>query len=48
MRGYVREVINKIQRLKKKAKLKVEDQFFIFYHFDEKSEILHEIFTTHF
>lgn len=40
IKGFSREIINKIQRLKKKLGLKAEDEVFVFYSFDEKSEHL--------
>lgn len=40
IKGFAREIINRIQKLKKKAGLKAEDEVFVFYSFDEKSENL--------
>jgi len=46
IKGFSREIINRIQKLKKKAGLKAEDEVFIFYHFDGKAENLHKAITT--
>lgn len=38
--GIVREIANKVQRMRKNAGLNVNDQIYIFYHLDDKSEKL--------
>jgi len=37
VRGFAREIINRVQKLKKKIQLKTEDEVFIFWNFSEKS-----------
>ena len=46
IKGFAREIINKIQKLKKKAGLKSEDDVFVFYSFNEKSENLRKAIET--
>lgn len=46
IKGFSREIINRIQKLKKKAGLKAEDEVFVFYSFDEKSENLRKAIET--
>ena len=42
IKGAAREIINRIQKLKKKTGLKTDDEVFIFYHFDTAAETLNE------
>ena len=37
IRGFAREIINRIQKLKKKIHLKTEDEVVIFWKFNEKA-----------
>lgn len=48
IKGFSREIINRIQKLKKKAGLKADDEVFVFYSFDEKSENLRKAIETQF
>jgi isoleucyl-tRNA synthetase len=47
IKGFSRELINRIQKLKKKGGLKADDDVFIFYHFDQKAENLNKAITNH-
>jgi hypothetical protein len=42
IRGYAREIITRVQKLKKKAKINIEDPILIFYHFGENAKYLNE------
>ena len=42
IRGFAREIINRIQKLKKKTGLSAEDEVFIFYHFPAESTQLNK------
>lgn len=42
VKGCAREIINRVQKLKKKAGLKAEDDVFIFYHFPAESTNLNK------
>lgn len=46
IKGFAREIINRIQKLKKKAGLKAEDEVFIFHNFDAASENLNKAIQT--
>lgn len=46
IKGFAREIINRIQKLKKKAGLKADDEVFVFYSFDEKAENLRKAIET--
>jgi hypothetical protein len=37
IRGFAREIINRIQKLKKKIHLKTDDEVVVFWNFAEKS-----------
>lgn len=37
VRGFAREIINRVQKLKKKIHLKTEDEVYIFWNFPENS-----------
>ena len=40
IKGFAREIINKVQKLKKKSKLLPENPFLIFYRFGESGKYL--------
>jgi len=42
VRGFAREIVTRVQKLKKKAKINVEDPILIFYKFGETAKYLNE------
>jgi len=42
IKGFAREIITRVQKLKKKAKISIEDTILIFYKFGEKAKYLNE------
>lgn len=42
IRGFAREIVTRVQKLKKKAKINVEDPILIFYKFGTNAKYLNE------
>lgn len=45
IKGFAREIINRFQKLKKKAGVKQDDDIFLFYHFGGNAENLNKAIT---